>query len=812
MTHIDLLPTALDLDAAGLCVVPASTDGTKAPLGAWKRYQTERPDHHTIHVWFTGGHPGIGVVTGAVSGNLELLELEGRAVEAGLLGEARDLAAAAGLADLWARLTAGYVERTPSGGVHLLYRLDGEVPGNTKLARDEHRESLIETRGEGGYVVVAPSHGPVHPTGQPWQLAAGGPHAIPTITAGERQALHAVLRALDRTPQPDPAPPFTQPGSGNGDQDDGSTPPGADYNNHTDWADILTPRGWAHVATRGRVRYWRRPGKTIGVSATSGRGDTDNLFVFSTSTDFEPETPYSKFGAYTVFEHGGDYKKAARALAEQGYGAPPPEPPRTVHQPQGDDGDEPAAAVTREPVTYSRTDDGNALRLVDTHRDTIRYCPQRGAWLAWDGHRWSWDEAGHIHEHARAIARDLPRDTKADDKHRERSLGVRSLKAMVDIARTDPRTVTGLADLDSRAYQLNTPDGVVDLTTGALTPSDPDALHTRSTLVGPDFDAEPGRWLAFLADTFAGDPEITDYVQRMLGCSLIGEVREQMLPFAYGEGANGKTTLLDVAQRLLVLGVSGYALTSPAELLLATSSVGHPTEVARLAGARLVVASELDEGQKFAESRVKLLTGKDALTGRFMRQDFFDFRPTHSLWLLGNHQPTVRTGGLAFWRRLRLVPFLHTVPPESRDSTLVEKLIEDEGPAILAWMIRGAVSYLAGGMNEPESVKVATDSYAHDQDTIGRFVEEECETGPAAMPHMRVKVSALRVAYERWCRAEGETPTTPKTFTLTLRSRYGVESHRDRSSRFYTGIRHVDPDAEPSHDWSEPSRERGDAA
>src|SRR5690606_25131265 len=164
-----------------------------------------------------------------------------------------------------------------------------------------------------------------------------------------------------------------------------------------------------------------------------------------------------------------------------------------------------------------------------------------------------------------------------------------------------------------------------------------------------------------------GDPELTTYVQRMLGLSLIGQVTEQILPFAYGSGANGKSTLLNAIVRLIGVGDQGYAITAPAELLTASRENAHPTEIARLSGARLVVTSEVEDGHRFAEAKVKQLTGSDVLAGRFMARDFFSFVPTHTLWLLANHQPSVRAGGPAFWRRMALLPFLHTVPPERRD-------------------------------------------------------------------------------------------------------------------------------------------------
>ncbi|MEV4458482.1 phage/plasmid primase, P4 family [Microbispora sp. NPDC049633] len=870
MTTGSVLGTALTLHAAGISVIPAAIDGTKAPMGSWKRYQTTRMTITELEGWFASGHPGIGVVTGTISGDLEMLELEGRAVAEGVLPTFMELLTAAGLGDIWSRLTAGYLEQTPSGGLHVFYRVTGgPALGNVKLARrpstpaelaawkaeqqasidaetdpgvrarrqetldrvvrgDQVPQVLIETRGEGGFVVVAPSNGTTHPSGKAWRLLAGGPSTIATITVAERDAIHRIAQLLDRMhPAPEPVAeplPFTQPGQAEPDRPEGGITPGDDFEARVDWAALLGRHGWTLVHQSGKTRYWRRPGKNIGISATTGHADDrDRLYVFTTSTEFEPETPYTKLGALAVLEHGGDHKAAARALKDAGYGRPAPEEPRRIAptpspSAERQTADEPpastptaSATVTSEPDTYSLTDDGNALRLVDTHHPTLRYCPQRASWLTWDGHLWRWDAAGAAQELARHIARALPDADTEQRRHRRTSLSARGLNAMLVVARSDPRIVVNIDQLDAQPYELNTPQGVVDLKTGTIRRPDPSALHARTATVGPDFTARPERWLKFLADTFAGDPAITTYVQRLLGVSLVGTVLEQVLPFAFGEGANGKTTLLGAMQRLLGIGPNGYALSVSSDILLATQNAGHPTELAQLAGARLVVTSELEDGQRFAEAKVKMLTGRDPISARFMRADFFTFRPTHSLWLLANHQPAVRAGGPALWRRLKLIPFLHVVPPEDRDPHLEDKLVDEEGPAILAWAIQGAADYFAHGIAEPESVRTATDAYAKDQDSIARFVEEMCETGNPTMQHMGIRVSILRAAYESWCRGEGEQPASAKGFGTALQRRFGVISERSNSARYYRGIRLRDasPDASPDGEDASPAERIG---
>ena len=316
----EILQAALDFYDAGVSVIPAKEDGSKAPITSWKQYQVTMADREQIASWFSGNATGIGVITGAVSGNLEMLEMEGRAVNSGLLDEARELAHNSGLGELWEIISNGYVEFTPSGGLHWLYRIaDEPVPGNTKLARrpgeNDTVEVLAETRGEGGFVVTAPSHGSTHPSGRAWQLLKGSPALIPMLSMEERNAIHNIFKALDRMPVKETLVQILNQNV----QNVTSDKPGDQFNEKAEWREILV--GWKVVYSAGGVTYWRRPGKDIGISATTGRNDGDNLFVFTTSTSFEAEKPYSKFAAFAHLNHGGDFSQAAKALRTMGFGS-----------------------------------------------------------------------------------------------------------------------------------------------------------------------------------------------------------------------------------------------------------------------------------------------------------------------------------------------------------------------------------------------------------------------------------------------------------------------------------------------------------
>ncbi|MFX4294082.1 hypothetical protein [Streptomyces bohaiensis] len=331
--------------AAGLCVIPIRGNRKKAPLVPWTPYKVTASTPEEHDEWFgpTGRAAGIAVVYGAVSGGVEMLEFEGRAVEDGTLDEVGTVLSDSGLGDVWDAITTGWVTRSPSGGLHFRMRPEGEpVAGNTRLAARLAREDewtpeerqrvaerpgtriervLVETRGEGGYGIIEPSDSRVHPSGGAWELVAGGPSTIPTVPADMASAVRDVCRMMDtlpkretaRTAPRDPRPAI-----------DGVLRPGDDYEARADWADVL--RGtFRPTTTRGRTTYWQWADGVGGVKATTGRDpQADRLYVFATGSELLSETPYSKFGAYAALNFGGDHKAAAAELRRQGYGSEPP--------------------------------------------------------------------------------------------------------------------------------------------------------------------------------------------------------------------------------------------------------------------------------------------------------------------------------------------------------------------------------------------------------------------------------------------------------------------------------------------------------
>ncbi|MFD7224806.1 bifunctional DNA primase/polymerase [Streptomyces sp. NPDC059892] len=328
---------------AGLCVLPIKADGSKAPaLRSWSPYKVTRSTPEEHDAWFPAGKPaGIAVAYGAVSGGIELIEFEGTAIADGLLDEVTDIMQASGLGVEWRAVLSGWASESPSGGRHFRVRIDGSpVRGNTKLASrlarpeeytPEETQRLaekpnsriirvqIETRGEGGYGLVEPSCGTVHATGRPYLRMEGGPATIPTISHDRMDAIHEVCRMVDALPKPEvpKAAPRQMPPL-----PDGGLRPGEDFEARADWQEIVTGI-FRPVITRGSTTYWGWADGQGGVKATTGRGDADRLYVFTTSSEFTAETPYTKFGAYAQLHHGGNHKAAAAELRRRGYGSEP---------------------------------------------------------------------------------------------------------------------------------------------------------------------------------------------------------------------------------------------------------------------------------------------------------------------------------------------------------------------------------------------------------------------------------------------------------------------------------------------------------
>lgn len=434
------------------------------------------------------------------------------------------------------------------------------------------------------------------------------------------------------------------------------------------------------------------------------------------------------------------------------------------------------------------TDLGNALRLVRQHGGKLRYVPEWGTWLAWNGCYWERDRTGEVMRLAKSTVRQMYAEASSKQDSGQRAALVKwalasesekRLQAMVALARSEAGIATAVESLDQDQWLLNVANGTIDLRSGKLRAHNPDDLITRMIHTDYDPDATAPRWDAFLYEIMDGDKSLIGYMQRLVGYTLTGDVSEQVMPFLHGFGANGKTTFLNAVLNLM----GPYAKQGDPQLLMTRSSDAHPTNMADLQGSRMVACSEVDDGRSFAEATVKQLTGGDQIKARFMRADFFEFAPTHKLWFSANHQPIVKGTDYAIWRRIRLIPFEVTIPEGVRDRDLPAKL-RAELPGILAWAVRGCLGWQAGGLQEPERVRAASDAYRTEMDVIGQFIDEACVVDPAA----EVEAKRLYGTYGDWCEASGLKACAMQSFGRRMKER-GYDKRRSTGGRYrYRGI------------------------
>jgi putative DNA primase/helicase len=358
----------------------------------------------------------------------------------------------------------------------------------------------------------------------------------------------------------------------------------------------------------------------------------------------------------------------------------------------------------------------------------------------------------------------------------------RTVQAVERLARADRRLAATVDQWDADPWLLNTPGGVVNLKTGGLRPCDPALYMTKVTGASPAPAGEaPELWLRFLNRILGADAELVAYMKRVLGCALTGDTTAHALFFAYGTGANGKSVLIST-----VAGILGdYHKTAPAETFTESRGDRHPTELARLRGARVVTVTETDNGRRWNEGRIKTLTGGDRVTARFMRQDDFEYDPQFKLLIAGNHRPRLRSIDEATRRRFHMIPFDVTIPPEERDLGLTEKL-RKEWPAILAWMIEGCLEYQWFGLAPPDAVLNATAAYLEGEDTVSAWVEEACERDPKA----RETSCDLFGNYTVWAGQRGEDAGAIGAFVQALEVR-GFSGWRTSQARGVVGLRLV---------------------
>jgi putative DNA primase/helicase len=423
------------------------------------------------------------------------------------------------------------------------------------------------------------------------------------------------------------------------------------------------------------------------------------------------------------------------------------------------------------------TEDSAAELFVQKYGEDIRFCHSTGAWFIWNGVRWRRDQVGTVFDKARRLARELGQD---QDERGRKVIGKTSFAGgMERFARTDQSVSVIIDNWDCDPWQLGTPGGTVDLTTGKLGPPSRSDGITKSTLCAPLEEGCP-RWLQFLDETTGSDQRLVRFLQQWCGYAVTGLTREHALVFVYGPGGNGKSVFLNVVTAIL----AEYAATSAMDTFTAGHGDKHPTDLAMLRGARLVTASETEEGRPWAEARIKQLTGGDRIAARFMRQDFFEFTPQFKLMIVGNHKPSLQNVDDAARRRFNIVPFV--LNPTAPDRELETKLMMEAG-GILRWIIDGCLDWQGNGLLRPESVMVATEEYFKDQDLFSQWLAETCDLDPGNR-YKEANATALFSSWKAYALAAGEDPKSQKVFKPELLKR-GISSKHTKFGNAFIGIR-----------------------
>jgi putative DNA primase/helicase len=447
------------------------------------------------------------------------------------------------------------------------------------------------------------------------------------------------------------------------------------------------------------------------------------------------------------------------------------------------------SAFSRYEPNINPTDSGNADRLLRLFEGDLKYVVEFHKWLIWDQKRWRFDDGKSIYSKAEKAIKHMVREAQemTDEEarrklihHSLKSESQRSIMAMEFLARFKSGVPIYQSDLDKDPMLLGVNVGVIDLRSSLLR-DDPakEAFITKKARVSYVQNATCPNWLMFLDQITGNDQEYACYIQRAVGYSLTGDTKEQVLFFLYGIGANGKSTFVNTIQQLL----GDYAQQSPSSTFMAKKTGSINNDIARLRGSRMVATTETEEGSRFDESQLKLLTGGDMVAARFLHQEHFEFQPAFKLWISGNHKPYIKGSDEGIWRRIKLLPFEHSVPKDKQDKDLPMKLTA-ELSGILNWAIEGCLKWQAQGLGSCTVVDNATSSYRSDMDVIQSWTDDCCDIDPKCTE----RASALFGSYKSWASDNCEWLMSERQFSRKLIDR-GLSRGRDSKGSFYTGLK-----------------------
>ena len=445
-----------------------------------------------------------------------------------------------------------------------------------------------------------------------------------------------------------------------------------------------------------------------------------------------------------------------------------------------------------ESVEWNLTDMGNAERLLHRHGPDLRWCAPWKRWIVWNGETWTSAGDELVQERVKETVRSIYDEMTAPDmrparaealwKHATRSESASRIAGTINVARSATRLQLAPDDLDRDSWLINCANGTIDLRRGVLLPFTREDLMTKRSPGFFDTAATCPTWLAFLERIFDSQADLIAFMQRAAGYCLSGSTSERVLFILYGEGRNGKTTWLEVIRHVL----GDYASGTPASTIMSQRNKGIPNDIARLKGARFVSASETSESAEIDEAFIKIASGGDTVTARFLNAEFFDFRPAFKIWISTNHRPSIRGTDPAVWDRIRLVPFNVRIPEDQLDKALRDKLIL-ESDGILQWLIAGCLDWQRlGDLGVPPIVANATAEYQIDENIVAGFFDDCCDL------QRNVSETSARLynAYKAWSTRTGEEPLSQRRFADRLRQHGAIAARRggDRE-RIWRGVR-----------------------
>ncbi|WON74164.1 phage/plasmid primase, P4 family [Nitrosospira sp. Is2] len=432
-------------------------------------------------------------------------------------------------------------------------------------------------------------------------------------------------------------------------------------------------------------------------------------------------------------------------------------------------------------------DSGNAARLVTQFGHDIRWLPHIRKWMIRNGQYWEINEDGAIERFATATAASIYEEARKErdaDKARNigkwagSSLSQPRLKAMIELAKSELNMSVPMSALDQNGMLLGTPSGVVDLKTGKLCEATPLDYITKITGAPYVPGATCPNWKKFIDRSFSGNQAVIKLVQRAVGYSLTGTTIEQLMFFIYGGGCNGKSVFLETLR--VVFG--SYAMQAQAEMLMQSKGERASNDIARLRGARMVSAIEIEDGCRLSEALVKQLTGGDQIAARFLFGEYFEYKPAFKIWLAANHKPIIRGDDRAIWRRICLIPFLVTIPEQELDKQLSSKLAA-EAPGILQWAIEGCLEWQGIELSLPPEIIEAVDQYRSDMNVFHRWLDERCEKGPGKS----IGAEAAFKSQCEWAEQNGFTALTNRKFADKLLE-HGFAKKRGNVGYKYLGL------------------------